>query len=133
LLSDDILRSALPDYFTPLPYTSYKTGDLDEAISWISKKTSINDAFVGPTVIRPGAQRSLVFDFKGASMLIEGNPDKFVKWAKMKTEIDDATNNRQLIFLFKKWDVDYWLTRDKVDYSVKEIKRFGVWILYEIQ
>lgn len=133
LLSDDILRSSLPDNLTPLPYVPNKNVDLDEAIKWISKNTPVNSSFIGPTALRPGAQRSLVFDFKGASMLIEGNPDKFVKWAQMKIELDNTTESKDLIFLFKKWDVDYWLTKERVNDNIKIIKEFKVWTLYKIQ
>ena len=33
-------------------------------------------------MLRSAAQRSVVFDGKGSSMLIEGNPNQFINWYK---------------------------------------------------
>jgi hypothetical protein len=82
-------------------------------LSWIKANTPENARFVGPRSIRAGALRSVIHDFAGAGMLIEGNPQGFVEAARREKELRepeyaDTVAKSKLI---ASWGADYWVTR----------------------
>ncbi|MBC8755122.1 hypothetical protein H2O64_10595 [Kordia sp. YSTF-M3] len=80
-VSNDIIRRVLPN---SLSVGSIENGqeseDLNEVLIYIRENTPKDAVFFAPDIGRSGGERSVVLDSKGANMLIEGNPKRFVQW-----------------------------------------------------
>jgi len=61
---------------------------------------------------RGSAKRSTVLDSKGASMIIEGNPAKFIEWSKQQKEVMALENMNEIVAFLRNLKVDYFITPD---------------------
>jgi hypothetical protein len=112
LIGDDFIRGTLPNLYSirkeALPFDE----DLAESLNWINDSIEFEARFIGPASIRSACRQSVVFDSKGASMLIEGNPDKFSEWGRRRNELDKTINSEEKVQLFIEWGAEYILTKD---------------------
>lgn len=112
LVGDDFIRGTMPNLYSirkeSLPFDK----DLSEALNWINDSIRVNAKFIGPASMRAECRQSVVFDTKGSSMLIEGNPDKFSEWGRRKSELSNTTDSNKKIQLFKSWGAEYLLTKE---------------------
>ena len=99
-LGDDICT-------TTLPYTlkfrekkvSLRDKDFNLMLDYIKTNTPKDAVFYGSYYIRAAAERSVVLDSKGASMIIEGNPEKFSQWYLDISRFESLTDKDKIEFL----------------------------------
>ncbi|RPI52974.1 MAG: hypothetical protein EHM55_15115 [Acidobacteria bacterium] len=110
-VGDEVVRQLWPP--SAGPATEPDIGSLTTVIDWIRDNTSTDAGFIGPRLIRVGALRSVIHDFAGAVMLIEGNPRAYVATARRQEDIRRAELHGALAQarLFASWGADYWVTR----------------------
>jgi len=111
VVGDEIVRQLWPPSIGPA--TEADIERLTPVIHWIRENTSVEAGFIGPRLIRVGALRSVIHDFAGAVMLIEGNPQAYVASARRQAEFRRAEQLGALAQakLFASWGADYWVTR----------------------
>lgn len=132
VLSDDLIRGQLPDNMTRYPYDEPEDEGLLEALNWIEENTSPQALFAGPSLLRVGARRSVVHDFKGGSMLIEGNPDKYITWALRQKSLKELKTLQQKADTYVEWGANYLLVKDDSGIAFPLIRQFGKWQLYKL-
>jgi hypothetical protein len=112
-IGDDITRTILPNNLSigKLPYGK-NNNDLEKILEFINNNTPKDALFVGSHVIRSACKRSVQFDSKGASMLIEGNQNQFIEWYKNKNFLKKI-NQREKIEFYKRKGVTYIVTENK--------------------
>ncbi|WP_432671687.1 hypothetical protein [Flavobacterium sp. SM2513] len=132
LLGDDICT-------TTVPYTlkfreqevSKREKDFNLMLDYIKTNTPTDAVFYGSYYIRAGAERSVVLDNKGASMIIEGNPEKFSQWYLDSMTFKSLTNKDKIDFLRMK-KVTYILSK-KDDWNfLIPVKVIGDTKLYKL-
>lgn len=132
LLSDDLTRSILP---SNLQLSKAKPVDvsLSLMVEYIESNTKSNAVFFGKEsyLIRAGAGRSVVLDSKGAGMLIEGNPAKFISWYQERQHFKSLNTANKILFLRNK-KVNY-IMDDKPWEGLDPIKTIGNVNLYKIE
>jgi len=111
LLGDDLTRMILP---ANLQISKTKPIDLSYSlmVEYIANNTDKDAVFYGEDsyLIRAGAERSVVLDNKGASMLIEGNQVQFLRWHLDSKKIK-LFNLEELINFLKIKKVDYIISK----------------------
>lgn len=128
-IGDDLSTLILPNNikFNSKNSTNY---DLSEMIDYLKHNTEQDAVFLGSYLIRAGADRSVVLDAKGASMLIEGNPIKFIQWYKDRNEFKAKVGYEKVEFLKSK-GVNYILSEDEWS-GLEPLKVIGNVFLYKI-
>jgi|GEM_PF-5794877 len=128
----DFFRAQLPDYLTRNQYLPYTFTDLDSACAWIKHNTPPEATFAGPSQIRGSALRSIPFDFKGASVLLEFNKNRYIDWALKNREFERLKTDSAKIAFYKKLHIDYLLT-DMIESNTDSLaKVFGSYRLYKL-
>jgi hypothetical protein len=129
---DEIVRQLWPP--TVGPATEPDIGPLTTVIDWIRDNTSTDAGFIGPRLIRVGALRSVIHDFAGAVMLIEGNPRAYVATARRQAAFRRAERQGALAQarLFASWGADYWVTRT-VAPDLTVAYRSAPWVVYDLR
>lgn len=61
--------------------------------------------------MRAGALRSLPIEFKGASMLIEEDKEKYMQWALRNCEFETLETAEERFAFFRTLQIDYVVTR----------------------
>ncbi len=77
---------------------------------YIKKNTSKKAVFFNNYYLRAAAQRSVLFDSKGANILVEGNPQKLIEWNKAKSYLKNISEEERIEFL-KKEGVTHFLSQ----------------------
>lgn len=130
LISDDLSTFILPNTFKL--NGSHKTDfELTEMMHFIELNTPKTAIFFGNYLIRTGANRSVVLDHKGASMLIEGSPVKLIQWYKDISFFEKLKSNSEKIEFLKMKKVNYILDTKEWEGSQK-VKAIGKYSLYKI-
>lgn len=129
----DFFRGQLPDAFTSKPYLPRKYDHLDTALAWIKINTPKDAVFAGETQLRAGALRSVAFDYKGASMLIEEDKIKYMAWANNNKIYEKLKTSQERINFFKQLGVEYLLTSQDSTANEALIKTFYEWKLYKLK
>lgn len=133
LMGDDIFRTLLPNGLNLFnSKRAYYDDDLEKMLSYIKSNTDERSIFYGPSVIRIASKRSVVMDSKGASMILESNPKKFINWYNDNFYLKNLTNEKEKIEFLKTKKVDYILTKDTLS-GMKVSKNYNVWKLYNIK
>lgn len=113
------LRYLWPECIGPkLPPANAGQNDaIEGVVQWIRANTPVNATFVGPPIIRVTTLRAVVHDVKGASMLVERNPQAFVAWSKReKAQQELVKRDKSLLpILYRSWGADYWVTTQRVE------------------
>jgi len=115
LIGDDFIRGTLPNVYSLRTESLPLDSNLLEAMNWINLNIHEKARFVGPACIRSKCRQSVIFDSKGASMLIEGNPNKFAEWGRMKLELDRSDDQNKKLTLYRTWGTQYLLTQEYFD------------------
>jgi hypothetical protein len=118
LVGDDFIRTTMPNVYSIKKEITPKDTALLDAMQWINTNIKERVKFIGPTELRAQCRQSVIYDGKGASMLIEGNPDKFVKWGKMKIELNNIKDGSHKLELYRQWGAQYVLTKDVFDEEI---------------
>lgn len=126
---DDISTSVLPKNFK-LKSNNQKNYDLSDMIDYVKNNTEKDAVFYGSYLVRAGADRAVVLDSKGAGMLIEGNPVKFIAWYKELQQFKLLNTEDKILFLRNK-EVDY-IIDEKSWQGLNPIKKIGKVYLYKI-
>lgn len=131
VVSNDIVRRVLPN---SLSIGNIANGnddeDLNEVLTFIREKTPKDALFFAPDIGRSGGRRSVNLDSKGANMLVEGNPKRFVQWYqdyKEFTALDRINGNHFL----REFGVDYVLIYIELP-EFELILQKGKWRLYKV-
>lgn len=133
IIGDDFMKATLPNSISIKPEINPIDKGLDSMLTWISENTSQGDKFVGPSQIRAACLRSVIYDVKGASMLIEGNPGKFIKWGEMTLNLKKCSSLNEQITLYRTWGANYLLKEEKADtIFLHPTVKFDNWILYRL-
>ena len=131
---DDVTRMLWPDlgFGEAVGWPNDRT--LDRVLDWIKSDTPADAKFVGPRVIRPACLRSVIHDWGGAGMLIEGNPKAFVEAARRERLFRELVkpNPNGAGRLFRPWGADYWLTRLRAD-SLNVAHADSPWYVYDLR
>ncbi len=131
LIGDDLVSSILPNCFMVKPRIDYsKKSDLSTMLDYIKFNTEPEAIFYGSFYIRAGAERSVVLDGKGASMIIEGNQPQFIKWYVQTENLQKLESSLDKVQYLRSLGVDYILSKD--DYDVQIVKTVGVLKLYKL-
>ena len=130
LLGDDLTTFILPDTYKFIPRKIHDE-DLRNMLTYIELNTAPQSIFYGTYLIRAGASRSVVLDYKGASMLIEGNPVKLMNWHEEISAYNLIQNDEGKADFLKSKNVTFVLDT-KVWDSLKEVKVIGKYYLYRV-
>jgi hypothetical protein len=133
LIGDDICTTTLPMSlkFREKEVPKNKK-DFNEMLTYIKLNTPQNAVFYGSFYIRSACQRSVVLDGKGASMVIEGNPEKLSQWHLDITSLNSMNQYERLDFLKSK-KVTHILSQNNEWDFLTPIKIIGTSRLYQIQ
>ena len=112
-IGDDISKTILPHNLSAYSTIRDSELEIDRMAGYIKANTSVSDIICGSHVYRAATERSVVFDGKGASMLIEGNPEQFIIWQKRQETINTFASKEEVVSYLKKFSVDYFVTRNK--------------------
>lgn len=132
LLGDDLITGIYPQTFKVFakndPSGRDRTRDM---MNFIKQNTPKDALFYGSFFIRAGAGRSVALDGKGAGMLIEGDPNKFIRWYLETREFEKLDMPQQYEYLRRK-GVDYLWTNEPVA-ELRLVKKSGNNYLYALQ
>lgn len=132
LISDDLTRLILP---VNLQLSKPKEIDYSYSsmVMYIKKNTKKDAVFYGEDsfLIRAGADRSVVLDSKGSSMLIEGNQKQLLEWYLDIKKMKSLKNNKELIIFLKTKNVDYIISKEKKK-ELNLVKQINNVFLYKI-
>ena len=129
--SDDIARSIFPPFKEIFKPINERKDDFDKMAFYIIENTPKNAVFYNSYMLRSASKRSVKFDSKGASILIEGNPKGLIEWNQSLQKLKKMNDIEQTIFL-KDNGVNYMLLKNKSIKNLKLIKHIGSYKLYEI-
>ncbi|TAD88831.1 MAG: hypothetical protein EAY75_05235, partial [Bacteroidetes bacterium] len=129
----DFFRGQIPDALTKARYLPQTYQHLDSALAWISTNTPPDATFAGSSQIRGGAKRSVVFDYKGASMLIEENKSAFISWAKNNIVFEKLQKGQPRFDFYKRLGAEYVLTQEDSSNQEELVKTFYEWKLYKLK
>jgi hypothetical protein len=130
-VGDDISTTILPRSFKIYNgIVEENKKDLGLMLDYVKNSTEKDAVFYGSPLIRTAANRAVVLDRKGASMLIEGNVEKFIKWYFDLKKYNALGINGKITFLKSK-KVNYILD-DTVWSGLILKKKIGEYYLYKI-
>lgn len=112
-IGDDISNTILPHNLSFFSTVKDSQLDIDRMSNYIETNTEVSDLICGSHIYRGATKRSVVFDGKGASMLIEGNPEQFIKWHLRQQKISNLQSMQEVIDYLKLFHVDYFVTRNE--------------------
>ncbi len=114
-LGDDISKSILPHNLSAFTLDNDKELAIDRMANFIAQNTDINAIICGSHVLRGSAKRSIIFDGKGTSMLIEGNPKQFLEWQERLKRISNFETMDEVVSYLKYFGTDYYVTTNTVE------------------
>lgn len=131
---DDIAASIFPNFREILADPADKKTPMDRMAAFINTHTSVHDVFYGSFLVRPACKRSVVLDGKGASMLIEGNPQAFINWGRETQMLREfATDAQKIAFLRDQKSVTYIVSDRPMSGPVELMHTEDKWRLYKIR
>lgn len=130
-IGDDISNTILPHNLSFFSAITDSELDIDRMSKYIQNNTNSLDLICGSHIYRGAARRSVVFDGKGASMLIEGNPEQFITWHMRQQKISSLNSMQEVVDYLKLFDVDYFVTRNK-DVPATLVHSEGPIFLYKL-
>lgn len=131
LISNDLTRRILPNTLSlgNIP-SGAKSDNLNEILVYIRENLPKDAILFAPDFGRVGGQRSVVLESKGANMLIEGNPKRFIQWYKDYKAYKKLSGKEANQFL-RDYGVDYVLIYIDLP-EFKTIMQKGKWRLYKV-
>lgn len=131
-IGDDIARHILPNNLSlgqVLPNTKL---NIDKMSEYIAKNTEQDAIIYGNHIYRSASKRSVLLDSKGASMVIEGNPVRFIEWKQQQKRLAAAKSPAKQVEVLTSLNVNYMATR-RTDFNLEVIHKEGDLILYKLQ
>ena len=128
---DDISATILPHNLSAFTVSADKELAVDRMANYIKAHTPKDAIVCGTFILRGATKRSVVFDGKGASMLIEGNPKQFMLWQERQKTINSLTTMDQVVAYLKQFNVDYFVTKNP-NVSATLIHQEGSLKLYKL-
>jgi hypothetical protein len=110
---DDISKTILPHNLSLFSIEKDSELAIDRMSKYIIKHTDPSSLLCGSHIYRGATKRSVIFDGKGVSMLIEGNPEQFITWQKRQKTINQFKTVQEVVDYLKRFNVDYFITRNK--------------------
>ncbi|MBV1923703.1 MAG: hypothetical protein KUG68_06735 [Flavobacteriaceae bacterium] len=129
---DDITRNIYPSISEVFKPSNEKLNDFDKMALYIDDNTQKDAVFYGSYMIRSASKRSVVYDRKGASILIEGNPKALINWYLDMKIIKQLKEAKKIEFLKSK-GVNYILSSNNSFNSNLLVHKIGNQHLYKIQ
>jgi hypothetical protein len=128
-VSNDMIRRVLPNSLSVGNIVNgQESDDLNDVLQYIRKNTPKDAILFAPDIGRSGGQRSVVLDSKGANMLIEGNPKRYVQWYQDYQNYNKLSRIESNQFL-RDYGVEYVLIYiDLPEFELEYQK--GKWRLY---
>ena len=129
-LGDDVVKFLWPGRDGPRPFSE----QMDGVLRWARENTAEDARFVGPRLIRVGAQRPVIYDFAGAGMLIEGDPEAFVEAARRRLQLKapEYADPVAQADLFASWGGEFWVTQTQAP-KLKVAYYDSGWYVYDIR
>jgi hypothetical protein len=124
-ISDDLTKMILPNFTN-----QNSDSDIIEMGAYIEEQTPKNAVFYNTTILRTISNRAVRLDYKGASILIEGNPNKLIDWYLSVKKLNQIKDDKKKSEYLNSLGVDYILSENKL--NLKEIKSIGKYRLYEV-
>lgn len=131
IVGDDLMSSILPNCFMVKPRIDYsKSSPLSELILYIKNNTEEDAVFYGSYYIRTGAERSVVLDGKGSSMIIEGNQPQFINWYLQTEKLKNIEKYSDKAIYLKSLGVHYIVS--DTDWPLENVKSIRGYHLYKL-
>ncbi len=131
LLEDDISTMILPNNLKLYPSKKNQDKSIIEVFEYVNKNSKLEDLFYCRNVyFRAATNRSEVLDFHASGMLIEGNPNDFVK-VYLDLILFNSSKQIQKIELLKKKKVNFIIDNQKW-YGLKPIFKNKEYYIYKI-
>ncbi|PTX61485.1 hypothetical protein C8N46_104128 [Kordia periserrulae] len=129
-VSNDIIRRVLPNSLSVGSIVNgNESDDLNDVLLYIRENTPKDAILFAPDIGRSGGQRSVVLDSKGANMLIEGNPKRYIQWYQDYQNYNKLSRKASNQFL-RDYGVEYVLIYiDLPDFEL--LYKKGKWRLYD--
>jgi hypothetical protein len=131
-LKADFFRAQMPDAITKTTYLPYLYEDLDSMLFFVKQHTPATATFAGPPQLRAGALRSVPFDYKGASVLLEQNKVAYIEWALLNKTFEAITTDSGQLAFYKKLPVDYLVSDHITSTGDSLLYQKGKWRLYKL-
>lgn len=134
LLGDDFCRFLWPEWMMTTPPPEFGDKQMDSLLKWIRENTPVDAKFVGPRPIRIGALRSVIHDWAGAVILIEGDPKGYLAAARREQQLrsPEYRDPMEKAKLMASWGGDYWVT----SYAVPTLRLAYTsdgWFVYDLR
>lgn len=132
LIADDLTTSILPRSFQW--DCNFKSDhDLNDMMKYIKLNTKKESVFYGTYLIRTGAERAVILDSKGASMLIEGNIQKLSDWYLMLQAFRSQQSQKDKVAFLIQNNVNYILSETEYWTVLPIEKQFGKYKLFKLE
>lgn len=113
-LGDDISKSILPQSLSAFGPEDRQKLAIDKMAEYIVANTKTTDVICGSHILRAATQRSVIFDGKGTSMLIEGNPKHFAEWQERHKIINNFNTMEDVVNYLRRFNADYFVTTSTI-------------------
>jgi hypothetical protein len=128
-LSDDITTSILPN---SINLSENKKKNIDLMGEFIRDSLPKEVVFYNTTILRTVAKRAVILDHKGASILIEGNPEKLIEWDLNRNKLNQLQNSKERFIFLKELGVSHIVSKNQKN-TLSLIKVIGEYNLYSLQ
>jgi hypothetical protein len=129
-VSNDIIRRVLPNSLSVGNVVNgNESDDLNEVLRYIRQNIPKDAILFAPDIGRSGGKRSVVLDSKGANMLIEGNPKRYIKWYQDYQNYNKLSRKASNQFL-RDYGVEYVLIYIVLP-EFELLYKKGKWRLYD--
>lgn len=130
VLGSDMFTQILPYNLSVSKPSGRGNKTKDKMAKYIEANTPIDAIVYGDFLYRSASKRSVIFDFKGASMLIEGNPEKLIDWNKKRIHIKSLKTREARWEYLRTLGVDYYVTFNP-SYTLEIVHKIDDLILYK--
>ena len=131
VFGDDIFRTILPSNLSLKSKPVKSISNQDKMADYIKTRTNIDAVIYGSHLYRVSSQRSVILDFKGASMLIEGNPTRLINWYNNRKDLENLQDDIDKIKFVKNIGATHMVT-NKIIESLEILNNEGDLYLYKL-
>ncbi|ARV08943.1 hypothetical protein BTO05_04575 [Winogradskyella sp. PC-19] len=131
VFGDDIFRTILPSNLSLRPKSVKSISNQDKMAYFIKTHTNIDAVIYASHLYRVSSQRSVILDFKGASMLIEGNPARLINWYNRRKILESFHDDKNKVEFVKTIGATHMVT-NKIIESLEILNEEGDLYLYKL-
>lgn len=113
-IGDDLSRHILPDNLSFGSVRPKENISHELVAKYVSENTNKDAVIYGSHVYRGASKRSVVLDTKGAGMIIEGNPVRFIEWYKNNEELKSKQSSEEKVNFLKSLGVTHMVTKEEI-------------------